>query len=144
MAHGSDVSVSALLVGAYPNDRLQIRDIFRQCGWQLFEARTRRKALECLERNRIQVVLVETTLDNWNWKDVLRQLRKLVPAPQLIVTSVHADDYLWAEALNVGAFDVLLQPFQRDEVERVVLSARRHYNPRHLNAVPAYVSASVA
>jgi DNA-binding response OmpR family regulator len=36
------------------------------------------------------------------------------------VTSRHADDRLWAEALNLGAWDVLAKPFDPGEVVRVV------------------------
>ena len=58
---------------------------------------------------------------------MLRDLRRLAQPPQLIVTSRTADDYLWAEVLNIGGYDVLPQPLERDEVERVVAAARRQY-----------------
>ncbi len=127
-------TVSALLIGAYEKDRLLVHEIFRKFGWRLFEARDRRKAMDCLQRNPVHVVIAETDVPKWNWKNMLHDLRKLTKPPQLIVTSRNADDYLWAEALNVGAYDVLAQPFERDEVERVVASARRHFDSEHLRA----------
>lgn len=47
----------------------------------------------------------------------------------LLVASRHATDTLWAEVLNLGGFDVLALPFDRDELERAVLSALRHSRP---------------
>ena len=47
-------------------------------------------------------------------------LRKL-----MIVTSRLADERLWAEALNLGAYDVLAKPFDRTEAMRVVAAAWR-------------------
>ena len=47
----------------------------------------------------------------------------MMDPPLLIVTSRFADERLWAEALNVGAYDVLAKPFERDEVNRVLTSA---------------------
>ena len=47
--------------------------------------------------------------------------------PVLIVTSRLADEYLWAEALNLGAYDVLAKPFDASEVIRVLYSAWRHW-----------------
>ncbi len=135
-----DHPVSALLVGAYETDRWLVNDIFHKCGWRLFEAPSRRKAMQCLERNPVHVVIAETDIPKWNWKKMLQYLRKLVPSPLLIVTSRHADDYLWAEALNFGAYDVLPQPFERDEVERVIASARRHFDTGRLRAQPAPVA----
>jgi DNA-binding response OmpR family regulator len=122
--------VSALLVGEYQQDRLLVHEVFRRLGWRLFEVRGRRRAVECLERNPVHVVIAETEVPGWDWKHVLRDLRRLSPPPQLIVASRTADDYLWAEVLNVGGYDVLPQPFQRDELERVVAAARRHFDPQ--------------
>ena len=120
-------SVCALLVGEYTKDRFLVREIFRGCGWLLFEAPDRGLALECLHLNPVHVVLMETDVPSWSWKRALDDLRGLAQPPQLIVASRHADDYLWAEALNMGAYDVLAQPLDRDEVERVIASARRHF-----------------
>ncbi|HLK66326.1 MAG TPA: response regulator [Bryobacteraceae bacterium] len=124
--HHHEVSVSALLVGAFERDRQLIQEIFRKTGWCLYEAHDRHRALNFLDRYPIQVVIAETDLDGWSWKKVLLDLQNREQPPQLIVTSRHADDRLWAEALNMGAFDVLAQPFERKEVERAVESAHRH------------------
>jgi DNA-binding response OmpR family regulator len=43
----------------------------------------------------------------------------------LIVVSRLANESLWAEVLNLGGFDVLALPFDREELERVTLSAVR-------------------
>ncbi len=123
-----DTSVSVLLVGEYKNDRLLVHEIFRELGWRLLEARDGRQAAGHLEKNPVQVVIAESDVPDWNWKTALRDLRRLVPPPQLIVASRTADDHLWAEVLNVGGYDVLPQPFQRDEVERVVAAAHRHFD----------------
>jgi DNA-binding response OmpR family regulator len=40
--------------------------------------------------------------------------------PYLIITSRLADDYMWAEVLNLGAYDLLVKPFDPMEVYRVV------------------------
>ncbi|HEY1341868.1 MAG TPA: hypothetical protein VGF59_30355 [Bryobacteraceae bacterium] len=129
-------SVSALLVGEFPSDRLLLHDVFHRSGWRLFEARGRRRAMQFLERNPVQVVIAEHDVRHWSWKNVLSDLRRLTRPPQLIVASRVADDSLWAEVLNVGGYDVLAQPFERDEVERVVASARRHYDVQPRRATP--------
>jgi len=120
--------VSALMVGEYDGDRILVHDVFRKLGWRLFEARDRRRAMDCLDRHPVQVVLAESGTPCWNWKRVLSDLRRLAHPPQLIVTSRTADDSLWAAVLNMGGYDVLARPFEPNEVERVVASARRHYD----------------
>lgn len=135
--------VSALMVGEFDSDRMLVHDLFRKLGWRLFEARDRRRAMEYLDRHAVQVVLAEGGASRWKWKRVLNDLRQLAHPPQLIVTSRTADDSLWAEVLNMGGYDVLARPFAPDEVERVVASARRHYNPPERARLPV-LTAEVA
>lgn len=144
MLQTNDNPVSALLVGEFATDRLLVHDIFHLYGWRLFEARDRRHALECLAKNPVHVVIAESELPAWNWKRILSDLRRLAPVPQLVVTSRTADDYLWAEVLNVGGFDVLPQPLERDEVERVIASARRHFDLQRRKAAPAAIVRAAA
>jgi DNA-binding response OmpR family regulator len=139
-------SVSALLVGEYETDRPLLKDVFARFGWRLFEARNRRHALQCLARNPVQVVIAESNIPRWHWKLLLEDLRSLAHPPQLIVTSRTADDYLWAEVLNIGGYDVLPRPLDREEVERVIASARRHFDRQPMSVArrPPTISAGAA
>ena len=120
--------LSALLVGEFETDRLLVHDVFRKFGWRLFEARDRRRAMRCLNLHPVHVVIAGASVPNWNWKKVLNDLRRFLHPPQLIVASRSADESLWSEALNIGAYDVLAQPLAREEVERVVAAARRYFD----------------
>jgi hypothetical protein len=62
-------------------------------------------------------VICERSLPDGEWKDLLGK------TPRLIVTSYAADESLWAEVLNLGGYDVLAQPFDEQEVRRVVALA---------------------
>jgi DNA-binding response OmpR family regulator len=130
-------SVIALLLGEFPDDRVLVHDVFRDQAWRLLEARDRRSALQYLNRHPVHVVIAEANVPGWDWKSVLSHLRILPRPPQLIVTSRMADDYLWAEVLNCGGYDVLAQPFDREEVERVVAAARRHFESKPAGSVRA-------
>jgi len=129
-----EMPVSALLVGEFAEERLLLQDIFRKCGWRLLEASSRRRAMNTLEQNPVRVVIAESNMPAWDWRKVLNDLRRLPIPPQLVVTSHLADDHLWAEVLNVGGFDVLARPLDREEVERVIASASRHFQP-HIQSV---------
>jgi DNA-binding response OmpR family regulator len=118
--------VSTLLVGDFGDDRRVVRDVFQKPGWQLLEAGSRRDAMRSLEGNCVHVVMAGTDLPDWPWKRALADLRKLPKAPQLVVASRAADDQLWSEVLNLGAYDLLAQPLRPEEVERVLVSAWRH------------------
>jgi len=82
-------------------------------------------ALSALRDCPYEVVVCERDLQPGSWKDVLDQVTILPDPPALIVTSRLADERLWAEALNLGAFDVLAKPFDRVETMRVIGAAWR-------------------
>ena len=64
----------------------------------------------------ISVVISETHLPDGSWKDLLAHVMLRTASTALVVTSKLADEFLWAEVLNLGGYDVLAQPFDRDEV----------------------------
>ena len=118
--------------------------------WSIFEARERdpdtlvewslipraawRSALQVLHEGEIPVVLCGTDSDiagAAGWKEVLQHLRDMSTPPVLILTSRLADDRLWAEALNLGAYDVLAEPFRDTEVVRSVTMAYRHWSSQY-------------
>jgi DNA-binding response OmpR family regulator len=88
-------------------------------------------ALMALRNDRVPVVVCESDLQPGTWKEVLEELRALPDPPLLIVTSRCADERLWAEALNLGAYDVLAQPFDGTEVSRIVSMAWLRWEGRH-------------
>jgi DNA-binding NtrC family response regulator len=57
------------------------------------------------------------------WINLLERLMECRPAPRLILTDPHMNESIWAEALNLGAYDVLVQPFDPCEVFRVLTAA---------------------
>jgi DNA-binding NtrC family response regulator len=114
---------SALLISPFEQDHVVLESLFREQGWKLHGTDCLQSALSLLRRKVIPVVITEKDLPAGNWKDVLGAVCVLPDSPLVVVTSLHADDYLWAEALNLGAHDVLSKPFDRTEAVRVFDSA---------------------
>jgi DNA-binding NtrC family response regulator len=81
--------------------------------------------LGALQKRPFEIVVCERDLPTGSWQDVLEQVTILPDPPSLIVTSRLADERLWAEALNLGAYDVLAKPFNRTEAMRVLGAAWR-------------------
>ena len=88
-------------------------------------------------KDRFSVLVCERELTPGTWRNVMDQLQQIVHPPLLIVSSRFADERLWAEALNLGAYDVLATPFEADEVRRVLGSAWRRWAREHASS-PAY------
>ena len=83
----------------------------------LQHARTR------LQRQEYDVILTEAALPDGKWEDVLHLVRECPRETEVIVTDPQADARFWAEALNLGAYDLLAQPFYEPEVRRILYNA---------------------
>ena len=114
------MSTMLLAVSARREDHVFLMQVFHDTNWELREARTYRDALMILCHDRMPVVICESYLPDGNWKDILSQVAVLLDAPRLIVTSREPDHRLWGEVLNMGGYDVLATPFEKDEVIRAV------------------------
>ena len=131
-------NVTVLSVSPIPDDHISLKQIihYSEFGvhsdsrWELNESLTFTSAVSVLRQQRIPVVICERDLQPGTWREMLEHVGGLATPPLLIVTSRLADERLWAEALNLGAYDVLAKPFDKREVIRTVASAWRHWASR--------------
>jgi DNA-binding response OmpR family regulator len=103
--------------------RDRLRQILSRKNWELHEAADCCEALALLHGLSVPVLLCERDHADGNWEYLLRATAGLPAPPNLIVFSRLADESLWAEVLNLGGFDVLMTPFEPEEVLRVTFAA---------------------
>jgi DNA-binding response OmpR family regulator len=135
-------SLNLLFVSPIPEDHVSLDAIISQSGWKLFNAYHFSTALAILPTQDISVIVCERDLPSGLWTDLLECLKDMPRPPLLIVTSRLADEYLWAEALNLGAWDVLAKPFEHTEVVRTINTACQHWHDRLQLRSPAGASGS--
>lgn len=126
-----DEPVTLLLVSPSTDDQKALRDIIGDdSNWTIHHAPTLGRAKALLRDDSVMFVICERDVPPGSWKDVLRETVSRAKPLSFIVTSRHADDHLWAEALNMGAYDVLAKPFQPSEVIRTLKMAFLHWKYR--------------
>ena len=113
----------ALAVSPLPADRARLREILSQRNWKLHEASDCCEALALLRDQTVPVLLCERDHSDGDWEDLLKSTARLPAPPNLIVFSRLADESFWAKVLNLGGFDVLMTPFEPEEVLRVTFNA---------------------
>jgi DNA-binding NtrC family response regulator len=122
-------NVSILLVSPYPGDEADLRNILTALGVTVRRHTTVKDALPHLDS--ATVVMCERDLPDGTWQTVLNECDGCPNRPLVMVVSRHADESLWAEVLNLGGYDVLLKPFDRNEVTRVVAMCGRQWRGRN-------------
>jgi DNA-binding response OmpR family regulator len=120
---------AVVLVSSCAGDHASLRKIFGNSPWELHGASTGSDFLGMLSSRNyydILAVICEPNLPDGDWKSLLKEMNRIPAPPSLIVTSRVADQRLWAEVLNLGAYDLLLAtPFEAEEVLRVIGGACR-------------------
>src|SRR5215831_19972571 len=99
--------ITVLAVSPREEDHHALRTACAHTTWNVFTTKMIAKTLDLLRRKFVPVILCERDLPDGNWTDLQESLANLDPAPSLVVTARNADDYLWAEVLNLGGYDVL-------------------------------------
>jgi len=110
-----------LFVSPYPQDAVSLAQMLEAASVDVVHVRGLKDAASKLETGNFQVVVTEANLEDGTWLDLLELTRSL--GTELVVTNPWADDRFWAEAINLGAYDLLAQPFQRGEVRRLTARA---------------------
>jgi DNA-binding NtrC family response regulator len=110
-----------LFVSPYPRDARTLAQMLDGSALLIVHANCLKDASNKLETGSFQVIVSEADLEDGNWMDALRLARR--SGAELVVTHPWADASFWAEAMNLGTYDLLAQPFQRTEVCRVLASA---------------------
>src|SRR5579862_5435258 len=105
-----------LSVSPLYSDHLALYAIVDHSSWGWLSVGGLDTALGLVAAPDISVVVCARDMIIGTWIDLLEELVKLPDPPPLVVTSRTSDEKLWVEALNLGAWDVLVKPFDRKEV----------------------------
>jgi len=112
-----------LFISGRHDDARQLSRMLESLPVALEHVETYQQARAAVHKSDYDVVLTEAALSDANWLDVLHLAREIPGDLEVIVTDPHADARFWAEALNLGAYDLISQPFYAPEVRRILCNA---------------------
>ena len=112
-----------LYISGRPEDARCLSQMLHPLPLVVDHVESLQQARQQLRSEDYDVVLTEAVLPDGKWLDVLHLVRESPGEPEVIVTDQQADTRFWAEALNLGAYDLLAQPFHQPEVQRILFNA---------------------
>jgi DNA-binding response OmpR family regulator len=102
---GYDSSARAIVIATpFTRDREYLRDIVRQSGFSPVEVLTYRDALAAIGVYRPAAIVCDESL---SWRDMIGHLAYDSQPPRIVVVTADHDQCVFAEVLNLGAYDVL-------------------------------------
>ena len=122
---GNSIEVRSVLAALTSGEECtSLMRILGSAGWELQFAPSFAAAKDVLRAFPGGVVICTRRFEGGHcWKDILNELHGMPIPPPLIVADRLADESLWAEVLNFGCYDLLMTPFDAEEVLRVVTLA---------------------
>jgi two-component system, chemotaxis family, chemotaxis protein CheY len=111
--------------------RLPLLDVLESCGIEVVPACNCNEARRMLETQSVQTVVTDRALPDGDWRAVLEIVAQDRANVQVVVCSRLGDHTLLIDVLEQGAYDVLVEPYQREEVRRVLEAAAARSDVRY-------------
>lgn len=124
------MSKTVLVVDDAAFMRMMIRDILSKEGYVIHEAVNGRDAIEKYTEVRPDLVTMDITMPGMSGLDALRAIREKDPTARVLIVSAMGQQKMIVEALESGAADFLVKPFQPTKVLETVKKCLQS-SPRH-------------
>jgi two-component system chemotaxis response regulator CheY len=114
------MSKSVLVVDDAAFMRMMIRDILAREGYVIHEAVNGRDAVEKYTEIGPDIVTMDITMPGMSGLEALRLIREQDPSARVLMVSAMGQQKMIVEALEYGAMDFLVMPFQPTKVLETV------------------------
>ncbi len=118
--------VRVLVVDDEPPIRRFLRTSLSAQGYHVLEAETGGEALDLIDRNSPDVVVLDLGLPDMDGVEAIRRLRDRGLTIPIVVLSSRTDETGKVQALDLGADDYVTKPFGMDELLARLRAALRH------------------
>lgn len=130
-----------LIAVASPERLVALHEVVDASGLDALVAQSCREVRRLLEKHsNVDLVITDLQLPGGNWSDVMRYVAEAKLAARVLVSSPLVEEKLLTDVLGRGGFDVLLEPYDVEEVKRVIeiaLQAAQTSNLKRKLASPA-------
>lgn len=110
--------------------RMMIKNILTKNGYEVVgEAENAKVAVELYKAHKPDLVTMDITMPEMNGIDGVKAIRSIDPDANIIMCSAMGQQSMVMEAIQAGAKDFIVKPFQQDRIlqamERVLARAGR-------------------
>jgi two-component system nitrogen regulation response regulator NtrX len=114
-----------LIIDDEPEIRAVLRDVLMDEHYQIYLAGDGIEGLSIIDRENVDLVILDVWLPNMGGIDVLKAIKEKNPDIEVIIISGHANIDLAVKAVKIGAFDFLEKPLSLEKIITVVGNAIR-------------------
>ncbi|WP_432400547.1 response regulator [Wukongibacter sp. M2B1] len=101
--------------------RMMIRDVLSKNGYEILgEAENGQKAIEKYKELNPDLVIMDITMPEVDGIQAVKEIKKLSPDAKIVMCSAMGQQAMVIEAIQAGARDFIVKPFQADRVIEAV------------------------
>jgi len=120
------VDATVLVVDDEASNRTSLEKIFQKEGIRVLSADGARTALDLLRSHKVHVVLTDLMMPGPNGVELLRAVRELSPATEVVLMTAYGTVETAVTAMREGAYDFVEKPLKRATIVRSVKKAMEH------------------
>ena len=109
-----------LIVDDEENTRIGLSKLLTQEGFEVESAANGNEALDCLDRQKVSLVISDINMPDMNGLAFLRELSRKFPSTNVIMITAYGGVESYLEAMNLGAYEYLHKPVRLDELRSVM------------------------
>ena len=131
-----------LVVDDEAGHRMMVRAVMQDQGFEVLEAANGEQCLEILEKERVEVVLLDMKMPGMEGIQVLERISRMQARTQVVMLTAFGSVGSAVEAMKKGAFDYLTKPADIEELKSVIHRAYEYQrlvleNSRHKPGIGA-------
>ncbi|MDT8901304.1 response regulator [Anaeroselena agilis] len=118
------MAIKVLIVDDAAFMRMMIKDILTKNGFEVVgEAENGAKAVEKFQELRPDLTTMDITMPEMDGISAVKQIKKIDPGAKVIMCSAMGQQAMVIEAIQSGARDFIVKPFQPDRVLEAIRKA---------------------
>jgi DNA-binding NtrC family response regulator len=114
---------AVLVVDDDPDIREILKDRLESMGCQVLTASNGEECLEVVEKQSLQMVLLDIELPDMNGLNVLKEIRKKGHDVTVVMITAYATIQRAIQAMKEGAYDFIPKPFEADHIALITAKA---------------------
>ncbi len=117
-----------LIVDDEKNYRVVLGAFLSEEGYEILTADTAQSALEIVESTDLDLVLTDMKMSPMDGIELLERIKDMVPDLPVVMMTAYGTVEKAVKAMQLGAFNFILKPFQNETLKQIVDKAVRTYS----------------
>ncbi len=104
----------------------ELSGFFQGSDYESFEANTAEEGKRIMQKNEIDLLILDVRLPGVNGLDILKEVKSQYPNMEVIIISAHGDMDTVSKAMRLGAFDYLRKPFRYIDIQIAIERTQKY------------------